>query len=199
MTLGANAPGVIVFSDVTRHDGVAPPADIGRRTVTSTRHDGGDAESLVSAAEAAAILGASERTIRRKIASGELPSIKIGGQRRIPMSALDASQYHESVTPLASGNHDGHGVTLTPPSVDLSPLAAIIERQAQEIARLAGALATAEERLRAVEAGRVMTDMTNVTAPDAPSAPPGAAERSDATDGLRSFFVAWLRRLWGGT
>jgi excisionase family DNA binding protein len=167
--------------------------------VTSARHDAHDAESLVGAAEAAAILGTSERTIRRKIAAGVLPSIKIGGQRRTPVSALDLSQDHDGAALILSGNHDGPGVTRTPSAVDLSPLAAIIERQALEIARLSGALATAEERLRAIEAGRVMTGMTDTPPPTTSSAPPGSAESTDTTNEPLTGLRGWWRRLWGGS
>lgn len=45
---------------------------------------------MVSAAQAAERLGLSLRTVRRRIADGTLPSVKIGGAVRIPASALEA-------------------------------------------------------------------------------------------------------------
>lgn len=48
----------------------------------------GDAEYL-NAAEAAERLGISLRTVRRRIADGSLPSVRIGRSVRIPVSALE--------------------------------------------------------------------------------------------------------------
>lgn len=41
------------------------------------------------AGEIATMLGTTERTIRRWIADGTLPSVKIGGARLVPRSELD--------------------------------------------------------------------------------------------------------------
>jgi excisionase family DNA binding protein len=46
-------------------------------------------ERYLSAAETAERLGISLRTVRRRIADGSLPSIKVGGAVRIPASALE--------------------------------------------------------------------------------------------------------------
>jgi hypothetical protein len=82
-------------------------------------------------------------------------------------------------------------VATTP--LDLSPLTAVIERQAAEIARLSGALATAEERLRALGAG---------DAPDAPRlhpqepiTPPAWRRAPEPEEAPRR---PWWRRLLGG-
>ncbi len=45
--------------------------------------------SYLTAAQAAACLGISLRTVRRRIADGSLPSVKIGGAVRVPASALE--------------------------------------------------------------------------------------------------------------
>lgn len=46
-------------------------------------------ESYLSAAQVAQRLGISLRTVRRRIADGTLPSLKVGGAVRIPASALE--------------------------------------------------------------------------------------------------------------
>ena len=166
--------------------------------MTTGRHDAADADPLVSAREAADLLGTSERTIRRRIASGDLPSIKVGGQRRIPLSALGVSSEHDGVTPVSSRRHDEATrprvmasvmtpAVTSPPAVDLSPLAAIIERQAEEIGRLSAELATATERLRVLTAGQDAP----TTRPEAPGAtePPRPATETLA--------LRW-RRWWRG-
>src|SRR5450759_1088050 len=48
-----------------------------------------DETTYLTAAQAAARLGISLRTVRRRIADGSLPSVKIGGAVRVPASALE--------------------------------------------------------------------------------------------------------------
>ena len=48
-----------------------------------------EATTYLTAAQAAARLGISLRTVRRRIADGSLPSVKIGGAVRVPVSALE--------------------------------------------------------------------------------------------------------------
>ena len=48
-----------------------------------------DETRYLSATEAAERLGISLRTVRRRIADGSLPSVRIGGTVRIPASALE--------------------------------------------------------------------------------------------------------------
>jgi len=45
--------------------------------------------TYLTAAQAATRLGISLRTVRRRIADGSLPSVKIGGAVRVPVSALE--------------------------------------------------------------------------------------------------------------
>jgi excisionase family DNA binding protein len=45
--------------------------------------------TYLTAVQAAARLGISLRTVRRRIADGSLPSVKIGGAVRVPASALE--------------------------------------------------------------------------------------------------------------
>lgn len=56
-----------------------------------------DETAYLAAAEVAARLGISLRTVRRRIADGSLPSVKIGGAVRIPASALEAFPSSDSV------------------------------------------------------------------------------------------------------
>jgi excisionase family DNA binding protein len=51
-----------------------------------------DEQTYLSARETAERLGISLRTVRRRIADGSLPSLKIGGAVRIPASALEPPQ-----------------------------------------------------------------------------------------------------------
>ena len=136
--------------------------------MTGGRHDARDAagtERLINAREAAALLGVSERTVRRKIAAGELVSVKAGAARLIPVTALTLSPHDDTgdkpgVSTVTSPRHDTA-------ALDVTPLATLIERQAQEIARLSAELATARERLRALDAAQ------------AHPAAPGAAHRAE--------------------
>jgi excisionase family DNA binding protein len=49
-----------------------------------------DEARYLTAAEAAERLGISLRTVRRRIADGTLPAVRIGGSVRIPVSAIEA-------------------------------------------------------------------------------------------------------------
>jgi excisionase family DNA binding protein len=46
-------------------------------------------KKLVTVAEAALIMQVSRALLYQKVMSGEIPSIKIGRARRIPMAAID--------------------------------------------------------------------------------------------------------------
>lgn len=48
------------------------------------------ADPLLSPAQLAERLGISDRTVRELLASGEIPSLKIGGARRVEATAVDA-------------------------------------------------------------------------------------------------------------
>lgn len=68
-----------------------------------------DDTTYLTAAQVAERLGISLRTVRRRIADGTLPSVKVGGAVRIPASALDilapASSAHagrEAATPYTT-------------------------------------------------------------------------------------------------
>jgi excisionase family DNA binding protein len=62
-----------------------------------------DETTYLSAAQVAERLGISLRTVRRRIADGTLPSLKVGGAVRIPASALAIPDTEAS--PPAPGGH----------------------------------------------------------------------------------------------
>jgi len=66
-----------------------------------------DETRYLTAIEAAERLGVSLRTVRRRIADGSLPSVKLGGTVRIPEAALNLSTVS---VPLTAGLADGRAV-----------------------------------------------------------------------------------------
>lgn len=66
-----------------------------------------DETRYLTASEAADRLGVSLRTVRRRIADGSLPSVKLGGSVRIPEAALNLSTVS---TPLTTGHAGGRPV-----------------------------------------------------------------------------------------
>ncbi len=161
------------------------------------RHDARDtgaAEALVTAAEAAVMLGLSERTVRRKIAANELPSVKSGRSRLIPVSAVMVSRVDD--TPDSAVMVSRHDTSDAEPATVLALVDRIggLERQVgrleQERDDLSSRLAVAEERLRALPAGQ---DASYA----APFAPGEARPREVAPDTHVSPQSSWWRRLLG--
>ena len=129
------------------------------------RHDARDSgatEPLVSAAEAAALLGVSERTVRRRIAANELPSVKAGRARLIPVSAVTLSPVGDTGdTAVATDRHDtadAETATVLALVDRIGGLERQVGRLESERDGLAARLAVAEERLRALPAGFRSTD-----------------------------------------
>jgi excisionase family DNA binding protein len=154
--------------------------------MTDGRHESRDTdatERLVTAVDAARLLGVSERTVRRRIAAGTLPSVKVGTSRLVPVTALTPSPGGDSAdTPGTTVRHD-----IVAPSVataDTAPLAALIERQGREIARLPAELAVATERLRVLAPGE--------DAPMTHPQPPGATGAGAAP--FAPSVAAWRER-----
>ncbi len=151
-----------------------------------------DVEPLYTVAQAAALLAVSERTVRRRIASGELTAVKVGGQYRVPSSAIGVhAPDSPPVTPAGQRRPAPDAVTTPtalPVSVpDIAPLVAVVERQAEEIARLNRELGAAHERLRQLSAGR--------DAPQASPPPHHAAESAEpAGDASVPWWKFWERR-----
>ncbi len=145
-----------------------------------------DAEPLYTVAQAAALLAVSERTVRRRIASGELAAVKVGGQYRVPSSAIGVhAPDSPPVTPAGQRRTVTDTVT-APPAVpvrvpDMPPLVALVERQAEEIARLNRELGAAHERLRQLGTGQhasvASRDGAGATEPRHPAPDPSASPR----------------------
>ncbi len=139
------------------HDGSQMPdasADVRGQT---------DAEPLYTVAQAAALLAVSERTVRRRIASGEVAAVKVGGQYRVPASALGVHAPDSEPDAPAGQCRSAPDTVAAPPAVpvrvpDIAPLVAVVERQAEEIARLNRELGAAHERLRQLGAGQAATE-----------------------------------------
>ncbi len=154
-----------------------------------------DAEPLYTVAQAAALLAVSERTVRRRIASGDVAAVKVGGQYRVPASALGVHA-PDSVPVMPAGQSRSTPDAVTaPPAVpvrvpDMAPLVAVIERQAEEIARLNRELGAAHERLRQLGGGQ--------HAPQAAPFAPGEAQPANVAPATPASPQApWWRRLLG--
>lgn len=145
-----------------------------------------DGERLLTAAEAATVLGVSERTIRRRIQSRKLPAIDAGGQMRIPASALGV-RAPDATDSTSAGQRRPLPVVS---STTEAALVALIERQSHEIADLTGRLAVAEERLRQIGARETAQDAA-VTH----SQPPGQAKRVDMGEDAEAPLASVLGRL----
>jgi excisionase family DNA binding protein len=107
--------------------------------------DGTPANRALSAIEAAALLGVSQRTIRRAIANGALPAVKHDGRYQIERTTLDRFAGDATKAPQrpplrATGSHE-------PAHFDFGrPHAPLIGR-AQELAELCAALSASRSSL----------------------------------------------------
>jgi len=158
--------------------------------------------------EAARALGISERAVRKRITAGTLDAEKEGTAWAVFLPAGPKAE--PGAVPGGTGRPPEPRFT----PVNIQPLADIIERQGEEIRRLAEA-ATAwqfravrtEEQLQALEAGPTTpapptggtapaTDRPGHDAPRTPPAVPGGADASGSGHGSR--WRGWLRRLVEG-
>ncbi len=60
----------------------------------------------VTVSEAGRILGVSRRTIQRRISAGELPTVEVGGARRVVLDSASESPHAPSDTPSAHAQVD---------------------------------------------------------------------------------------------
>ncbi len=195
---------------------------------TSTAGSGTPAEPAVpaepgaapvrySVPEAARALGISERAVRKRIDAGTLEAEKDGRSWSVLLPTLTGTARPAvpaaPVTVVAEpGTGTGPEPAAPPPalavpdavpaSVDLAPLAELIERQAAEIQRLTEAATTwqmragiLEQQLKQVTAG----GDTPTDAPQGSPFAPGEARRVEAaSDTSASWWRFWWRRLTGG-
>ncbi len=165
--------------------GMTDPAD---RTPTEEQQDAGrpDAtrqDATVGVIEAARMLGVSTDAIRARLRRGTLHGEKVAGEWQVLIPTTerprqDATASQQDPTVATGDRQDGQQEADRTPTVDLSPLADLIERQARELAALREAAAIwqirarqAEDTLRELAAGPVVTDTQPDPAPDTPGSP----------------------------
>jgi excisionase family DNA binding protein len=179
-----------------------PPGPANRdaeiRTTAARMADGRDnADRLYRVAEAAAALGMSERTLRRRVQSGAIEAVRDGTAYRIPGRAIAAAggqigrgrASDRADAPATARSKSAAGPAT--PAPDAAAFLATIERMAAEQARLAAALATAEERLRQLEAETAVRDAV-VTQNKGPGRAKMPEPDSDAFAGFWSRIRRWL-------
>lgn len=180
----------------------AAPADQGGGTGAE---DGGTRRGTArySVPEAARALGISERAVRKRITAGTLDAEKDGtawavflpvGTRAEPAAAPAA--------PAVPGAVPRAAPEAAPGGTDLRPLAELIERQGEEIRRLAAAATLWQERARVLE-GRLLAlgagDAVPASAPTARPEAAGAADRmGPAASAPASRWRRWFRRVVEG-
>jgi len=156
---------------------IASMSDNSDRTPTDDQQDSDSPDATqqdatVGVFEAARILGVTTDAVRSGLRRGTIEGHKINGEWlvRIPapqQNQDDATGYQQA----AAGDRQDATERDRTPTVDLTPLADLIERQAKELADLREAAAVwqirarqAEEKLLELSAGWVSSD----TSPDAP-------------------------------
>ncbi len=166
---------------------------------------------MLPVATAAAALGITSDAIRARIRRGKMQGEKRDGgwfvfvpdSERPGSDATkpDTSLNTHDIGPDTEGRVTTPNATVvTPPVVDLAPLAGviryqeeIIERQSQELAQLNAAAAMWQERARSLE-GQLIALNPGETTPSRSSEASGSPRSDDQpVHGLR----AWWRRLWG--
>ena len=158
----------------------------------------GDDEPGVPIAEAAARPGISSEAARKRVQRGTLPGRKVAGAWYVDAVAVpDAPAGRPDAAPDAAGEAGRTRPDAGPRrgGVDLQPLAELIERQGEEIRRLAEASTAwqfralqAEERLKQLTAG---ADAAQDAPHDAPEAPGAAAPPDPA---FTPSVAAWRER-----
>jgi excisionase family DNA binding protein len=195
--------------------------------------------AALSARQAADILGVHEKTVRRWIDRGTLPAVKdeAGAYRIAPEdvekrraagaadSAADTPRGHaaraanmpQEQAASAANMASDRAAPYAAPSIDLRPLADVIERQGEEIKRLTEAATIwqyrarqLEEQVKQLTAGPIPNDVhdddqpapespqTHDIAPGATIAPsPGNESNSDPASVQKSGFARWWAWITG--
>ena len=163
-------------------------------------------------ATAAAALGITSDAIRARIRRGALRGEKRGGawfvflpehERRDTKPDRDPTGKHDSnaTEPDAIEDVVTPNPTVATPTIDLAPLADLIERQAKELADLREASTIwqvrarqAEEQLKQLTVGETPAESLHNSGTIDPEGPQLLQESEPAPTGI----AAWFRRLWGG-
>lgn len=153
-------------------------------------------DATVGVVEAAHILGTTTDAVRARLRRGTLQGHKVDGEWQVivPAPTVDQQDATEHQQDATVDRQDTQQSVDRTPTVDLAPLADLIERQAKELADLREAAAIwqvrarqAEEQLKQLTAGNVAPD----TAPEAGESPQANAP------GPHGFWDR-VRRFWSG-
>jgi excisionase family DNA binding protein len=162
-------------------------------------------DNAVSIRDAAAIAGVTEKTIRRWIKSGRLPAMKLGGQYRITIAALETAStatiegnvqdIREVSTQQTAPGHDSPRVDMSEgldtghdesghatESVDLAPLTALIDDLTRRNADLAAAAAMWQTRAAHLENEIKQLQAGTPEATEKPTETPTIAPESPQTN-----------------
>jgi len=160
------------------------------------RHDVTRQDATVGVVEAAHILGTTTDAVRARLRRGTLQGHKVDGEWQVIIPAptvgqQDATEHRQDAT---VDRQDAQQSGDRMPTVDLAPLADLIERQAKELADLREAAAIwqvrarqAEEQLKVLTAGNV-----------APDNAPEATESPESDGSTPTGIWTWVRRVWRG-
>jgi hypothetical protein len=145
--------------------------------------------------EAATDLGITVNAVRQRIKRGTLIGIKTDTGWLVDIDHRPATD-----RPMvgATGQPTNHATKPTDqqPTIDLAPLAEVIDDLTRRNAELAAAAAMWQTRAAHLE-GQLKQLGTGETRPDTSSEAPGSPKSDDqSSQGLRTL-RAWLRRLWG--
>ena len=195
---GASADGLCRLASIGYHPGMTDPAD---RTPTDEQQDADRPDvtrqdATVGVVEAAQLLGTTTDAVRARLRRGTLQGHKVDGEWQVIIPAptvgqQDATEHQQDAT---ADRQDVQQSGDRTPTVDLAPLADLIERQANELADLREAATIwqvrarqAEEQLKVLTAGNV-----------APETSPEALESPQTNESEPQGFWARVRRLWRG-
>ncbi len=153
-------------------------------------------DATVDVVEAAHLLGTTTDAVRAKLRRGTLQGHKVDGEWQVIIPAPTVGQ-QDATEHQQDAQQSGDRM----PTVDLAPLADLIERQAKELADLREAAAIwqvrarqAEEQLKQLSAGNVTPDNT----PESNAVDAEGPQLLQESDPAPTGFGAWWKRLWGG-